>query len=53
MQLVRVPATRDSVGSGLGLSICANLATQHGGSIRLCETVTDGACFVVRLRCRE
>ena len=50
---VRVPATRDSVGSGLGLSICANLAAQHGGSIRLCETVTDGACFVVRLRCRE
>ncbi len=50
---VRVPTTHDRAGSGLGLSICANLAAQHGGSIRLCETATEGACFVVRLRCRE
>ncbi len=50
---VRVPAPVQSTGSGLGLSICANLAAQHGGSIRLSEAVTDGACFVVRLRCGE
>jgi signal transduction histidine kinase len=50
---VRVPAQVQSTGSGLGLSICANLAAQHGGSIRLSEAVTDGACFVVRLRCGE
>ena len=50
---MRVPVGGDSAGSGLGLSICRNLAMQHGGSIRLLETVTDGACFVVRLRCQE
>ena len=50
---VRVPVGGDSAGSGLGLSICRNLAMQHGGSIRLLKTVTDGACFVVRLRCQE
>lgn len=50
---VRIPKANGSSGSGLGLSICANLAAQHGGGIRLVETVTDGACFVVRLRCQE
>lgn len=50
---VRVSNAGDTEGSGLGLSICANLAAQHGGSIRLSERVKDGACFVVRLHCRE
>jgi len=39
------PAT---AGAGLGLSICAGIARDHGGSIRL-EPRALGACVVVEL----
>jgi len=38
-----------SGGSGLGLSICKQLATQMGGNITLESKSGEGSCFVVRL----
>jgi len=40
--------TKES-GTGLGLALCYNIVSAHGGSIELAETGTPGACFVVRL----
>lgn len=36
-------------GTGLGLSISHKIAEEHGGTLRLCERVTDGACFSLEL----
>ncbi len=38
-------ATRKSGGSGLGLSICANLVQLHGGRISVSSEVSKGSCF--------
>ncbi len=35
-------------GTGLGLSVCYQIAEEHGGSVRL-EPAETGACFVVEL----
>jgi len=40
--------TKES-GTGLGLALCYNIVSAHGGSIELTETGAPGACFVVRL----
>jgi signal transduction histidine kinase len=40
--------TKES-GTGLGLALCYNIVSAHGGSIELAETGEGGACFVVRL----
>ena len=40
---------RDDGGSGLGLSIVHQIATSHGGSVRVGESSLGGAEFVVRL----
>ena len=40
---------RDDGGSGLGLSIVHQIATAHGGSVRVGESSLGGAEFVVRL----
>ena len=36
-------------GTGLGLSICTGILDEHGASLRLDESYTDGARFVVRV----
>lgn len=41
--------TRDSGGSGLGLSIVREITARHGGTVRVGETPGGGACFTVRL----
>lgn len=41
--------TRDVGGSGLGLALCRDIASQHGGSIFVIDSPIGGAEFVVRL----
>jgi heavy metal sensor kinase len=41
--------SRETGGSGLGLSICAAIAHAHGGEIRLESTVGRGSMFEVKL----
>lgn len=36
-------------GSGLGLHLAAEVATKHGGKIRVSESAAGGACFLVQL----
>ncbi len=36
-------------GLGLGLAICREIVTAHGGTLELDESVTAGACFVLSL----
>lgn len=50
-RFVRLEESRrlDPYGTGLGLPICREIATAHGGSLHVEESVTGGACFVVRL----
>ncbi|WP_068114226.1 sensor histidine kinase [Tropicimonas marinistellae] len=36
-------------GTGLGLSISHKIAEEHGGTLRLCEQVPNGACFRLEL----
>lgn len=42
--------TRDSVGSGLGISICKTIAAAHGGSLCFDSTPCKGTVVVARLR---
>jgi PAS domain S-box-containing protein len=37
------------VGTGLGLSVCRDIATSHGGTIELEDAAGGGACFIIRL----
>ena len=41
--------TRDAGGSGLGLALCRDIATHHGGSVFVVDSPLGGAEFVVRL----
>lgn len=40
---------RDTGGSGLGLAIVREVAQAHGGDVRVCESLTGGARFRLRL----
>ena len=44
---------RDTGGAGLGLALCAAIVQVHDGTIRLDESATTGARFVVRLPAAE
>lgn len=44
------PRTRETGGAGLGLSIVADTVRAYGGQIRVAESSSGGACFVVELR---
>lgn len=41
--------TRESGGTGLGLYLATLIVKAHGGSMRLCSTDRQGACFEVRI----
>ena len=41
--------TRQTGGAGLGLYLTKLVVVAHGGTLKLDETYTDGACLVVRL----
>jgi signal transduction histidine kinase len=43
------PRTRQSGGAGLGLSIVAEIASAHGGTVSINESSNGGARFVLRL----
>ena len=45
----RVEAMREIGGTGLGLSLCQEIAEAHGGRIRLESTAGEGSTFVVEL----
>jgi heavy metal sensor kinase len=45
--------SRETGGSGLGLSICAAIAHAHGGEIRVESTVGRGSTFEVKLPCKD
>jgi CheY-like chemotaxis protein/anti-sigma regulatory factor (Ser/Thr protein kinase) len=36
-------------GTGLGLSLCAEIVAKHGGELNVASTVGEGSCFSVRL----
>ena len=38
-----------STGSGIGLSLCKQIVTMHGGSIRVTSEIGKGSCFVVKM----
>lgn len=41
--------TTKPTGSGIGLSLCKQIMTLHGGSIRVSSEVGKGSCFTLRL----
>ena len=41
--------TTKSSGSGIGLSLCKQILTLHGGSIRVSSEVGKGSCFTLKL----
>ena len=41
--------TTKSTGSGIGLSLCKQIVTMHGGSIRVTSEIEKGSCFVVKM----
>jgi two-component system, NtrC family, sensor histidine kinase HydH len=45
--------TTKKTGVGLGLSIVSKIVDEHGGTIRLEEGVSRGACFVIFFRAEE
>jgi len=46
-------AAHTAPGVGLGLALCRRLSRSLGGDLRLDETVTNGACFELRLPIRS
>ena len=46
---VESKAMREIGGTGLGLSLCQEIAQAHGGRIRLESTAGEGSTFVVEL----
>ena len=47
--LQRLHSCDEIEGSGLGLTICTRIADAHNGTLRLDQTYTGGARFIVRL----
>ena len=45
----RVDTVRDRSGTGLGLSLCSEIAALHGGSIHVTSKLGEGSEFVVEL----
>ena len=41
--------TTKPTGSGIGLSLCKQIVTMHGGSIRVKSEVGKGSCFLLKL----
>ena len=41
--------TTKPTGSGIGLSLCKQIVTLHGGSLRVTSEVGKGSCFTLRL----
>ena len=41
--------TNKTTGSGIGLSLCKQIMTLHGGSIRVSSEVGKGSCFTLKL----
>jgi signal transduction histidine kinase len=41
--------TTKTTGSGIGLSLCKQIVTLHGGSIRVKSEVGKGSCFTLKL----
>ena len=41
--------TTKHTGSGIGLSLCKQIVTLHGGSIRVSSEVGKGSCFILKL----
>ena len=41
--------TTKTTGSGIGLSLCKQIMTLHGGSIRVSSEVGKGSCFTLKL----
>lgn len=45
----RVDAVRDRRGTGLGLSLCREIAALHGGTLRVTSRLGEGSVFVLEL----
>ncbi len=45
--------TTRAAGSGLGLSVCRRIVTDHDGTIELTQQVPRGSCFTIRLPISE
>lgn len=45
--------TTKTTGSGIGLSLCKQIMTLHGGSIRVMSEVGKGSCFTLKLLGKE
>ena len=45
----RVDSVRDRRGTGLGLSLCREIAALHGGSLRVTSRLGEGSEFVLEL----
>ena len=41
--------TTKPAGTGIGLSLCKQIVTMHGGSIRVKSELGEGSCFVLKL----
>ena len=41
--------TTKPTGSGIGLSLCKQIVTMHGGSIRVTSEIGKGSCFVLKM----
>jgi signal transduction histidine kinase len=41
--------TTKPTGSGIGLSLCKQIMTLHGGSLQVTSEVGKGSCFVMKL----
>src|ERR1700761_2022041 len=45
----RPPTSKPGGGLGLGLYICKQIVSAHGGTLEVTSCVEDGTCFVARL----
>ena len=41
--------TTKPTGSGIGLSLCKQIMTLHGGSLQVTSEIGKGSCFVMKL----
>ena len=50
MERIFIPFfTTKPTGSGIGLSLCKQIMSLHGGSIRVTSEVGEGSCFTLKL----